>query len=154
MARLTNFAYGMIITIGVFAVLFAFASKLMLNYSVPIPAEHNETFIQLSNMTAIDEQTEDLKEIAFKENINASTSFLGRLEEKFDIIGLYFTRGYKAVQIFPKTVGIFTGMVSSLLSSNAHILGIAAAALRFIIISLVIVAVVGVIISLLVKWWI
>lgn len=154
MPRLTNFVYGMIIAIGCFAVLFGFASKIMNNYAVPIPEKYNKTFIQLSNMTGIDEQTEELKEITFKEDPNATSTFFGRLEEKFDILGLYFTRGYKGIMIFPRTIGIFTGMVNAILDSNVNLFGTATISLRFIILSLVIVAAIGVIISVLVKWWI
>lgn len=154
MTKLSNFVYGMIIVIGVFAVLFSFASKTVVNYGVPVPTKYNQSFIALSNMTAIDEQTTELKEATFKEDPNATSGFFGRLEEKFDILGLFFTRGYKAVMIFPRTIGVFNSMVNVILDSNVNLFGTATVSLRFMITSLVIVAMISVIIAVLVKWWI
>lgn len=154
MTKLSNFMYGMIIVIGIFAVLFSFASKAVTNYGVPVPDKYNESFIALSNMTVIDEQTNELKETAFKEDSNSSSSFFGRLEEKFDILGLFYIKGYKAVMIFPRTISIFNTMVNVILDSNVNLFGTATVSLRFIITSLVMVAIISVILSILTKWWV
>lgn len=152
--KLSNFVYSMIIIIGVFGVFFGFASKLVNNYDVDVPEKYNQSFIALSNMTAIDEHTEAIKEVTLAEDPNATSSFFGRLEEKFDIIGLYFTKGYKGVKIFPRTIKVFNGMVSAILDTNVNLFGTATISLRFMVTSLVLVAVLSLIIGILVKWWI
>lgn len=154
MPKLTTFMYGMIISIAVFTVLFSVGSKLIVNYNVPIPAQHNATFVAMTNMTAINEQTADLKAKALKEDVNKTTGFFGQLEERFDILGLYFQRGYKTAQIIPRTTNIFFTMVDAILDSNLNLFGIATVSLRFMIMNLVLVAIIGVIIALLVKWWV
>lgn len=146
--------YGIILIVGIFAIYFGFASAMVNSYSVPIPTKYNDTFVKLSNMTVINEQTEALKQTTLKEDENATSGFFGRLEEKFDIAGLFFMKGYKAVQIFPKTIGVFSSMVDTILDSGSIVFGSAIVSVRFIVTSLIIVAVIAAVLAILIKWWI
>lgn len=153
MVKLSDFMYGMIITIGVFAVLFAFTSKLVVNYGVSVPSNYNKTFMALSNMTPIESQTNELKTEALQEN-GSSSGFFGRIQDRFDISGLFFIRGLRALNVFPKTINVFTNMVDMILDNDVNLFGTATVSIRFIVVSLVIVALISVIVAALVKWWV
>lgn len=154
MVKVSNFMYGMILTIGIFAVLFGFASKMANNYGVTVPGKYNQTFAVLSNMTPIDDTTETLKETTLTEDTNQTASFFGRIQERFDISGLFFIRGLKALKVFPNTINIFSNMVDALLDNEVNLFGTATVSLRFIVVSMVIVAIMSLIIAAIVKWWI
>lgn len=151
--KISNFVYGMIISVGIFTVFFIFAADTLLNYGVTIPEQYNTTFTKLSNMSAMDDQTLAIKEATLREDANATSGFFGRLEVLSDILGIYYSRGYQAVTLVPNTVDVALDMSNSVLDTN-NLWGTAGPALRFIVTSLIIVAVMFLIISILVKWWV
>ena len=153
MARLSDFIYGMIIVVGVMSVFFGFASITMNQYGVTVPDKYNETFQVLSNMTAIDDQTQAFKETTLDEDENKTSSWLGSLADKADIIGNYFSQGYRTVRLVPDTVDVFNGMVDASLDTNVNMYGSATTSLRFIVTSLALMFLVIGIASLLLKWY-
>lgn len=144
----------MILVVGIFGVLWGFNAKLMQNYGVSVPQQYNETFQIITDTSGIDNTTAELKSLAFKDDVNRSTSFFGRLEERFDILGLYFKLGYETISLTPKSIKIFVLMSDSVLDSNTNLLGTATRSIRFMIISAILVAFIFLLIAVAVKWWV
>lgn len=153
MPQLSSFVYGMILFVGIMAVFFGFASMTMNQYGVTVPTKYNQTFTTLSNMTAINEQTEALKVTTLDEDQNATSSKFGVFTDLADIVGIYFTKGYRTAKLIPNTLGVFNDMVDASLDTNVNMYGSATLSLRFIVGSLILMFIVFGIASILLKWW-
>lgn len=148
MAKISNFMYAMILTIGVFAIMAGFLGQFFTNYNIALPAKYNETIDAFKNASAINVYVEQQKTDSLAED-SGQKSILG---EAADILGFWFERGYSALKASKNIVELFTSLVGLGIESLSGFIGISAAPLKFILISLVVVAiVVGVILSTLVK---
>lgn len=152
--KASNFIIAIILIVGIFGVIWGFVSKLMINYNVAVPSQHNETFQKITDTSGIDNVTMELKQNAFKDNVNKSTTFFGKLEDRFDILGLYFRLGYETIRLAPKSIGVFTLMSDSVLDSNTNLLGSSAPYLRFMGVAIILILFVFLIIAVAVKWWV
>lgn len=146
----SNLVIGMLIVVAIFSPLFLGLSKLTTNYGVTIPERYNDTFTTLSDMSTMDDYTEELKSSVMNEEEPPKTL----IGEAIDILGKYFERGYKTLQLVPKTLGVFTGMVNAILDTNINLFGTATLSLRFLAISIVAMGIVFAIVAVLVKWWV
>jgi len=153
MAELTNFMIGTILVVGIFATLFVFSSHAFQQYNVVVPEQYNRTFLILSNMTPMEGLTKDLKTTALKENSSEIQGFWGNLADRLDLEGLFFVQAYKAARVLPKTLSVFASMVESVLDSGASMFGIATPSIRFIVLSLVVVVIIGAFLAVILKWW-
>lgn len=152
--RISYFIIGLAVFIAVSGVLWGFHAKMMENYGVTVPAQYNKTFQEITDMSGIDNTTAELKSLAFKDDVNKSKSFFGRLEEKYDILGLYFELGYETVGLTPKSLKIFNTMSDSMIDSNSNILGSAGPYLRFLGVSIVVILLIFLLVAIAVKWWV
>jgi len=148
MAKASDFMYGMILSIGILAVITIFLSQLFTNYAVTIPAEHNKTLTLMSNISSVNVYVEEQKEQALSETEKEKT-LLGNV---LDILGFWFERGVKTLKLIPNILGLFSSIASAGINSASSILGIAAGPLKFIVISMATVfLIIGVIISAFLK---
>lgn len=148
MAKASDFMYGMIISIGIISVLTIFLSQLFTNYSISVPAEHNDTLNLMSDISSINDYVEEQKEQALSETEKDKTL----LGEALDIIGFWFERGVKTLKLIPDILTLFETIINAGINSVSGLLGITTAALRFMAVSIVTVFIIlGVIISALLK---
>lgn len=149
MAKISNFMYGMVLSIGLFAILSLVLGQLFVNYNVALPGKYNQTISQFTNTTAISSYVKEQKTATLAEESGQKSN---PLSEAFDILGYWFERGYSALKASRNIIELFTTLVDLGINSISEFIGIAAEPLKFIIISLVVVAIViGVILSTLVK---
>lgn len=130
MAELSKIVYAMIAIVAVFAILFTWQSNLIVSYNKELPNEYNETFQLMSNMKNISDQVGDYKELALSESNEDASPF----SQFVDIIGKYFERGVKIIQLVPNMLNLIDTMLQSILGSNVNLLGIAVTPLNFLVI--------------------
>lgn len=147
--KASNFLYGLIFVVGVFMVLWGFSAQMMVNYGVPVPNKYNDTFTVLTDRTMIDQTTAELKSATLDEDQPPKTL----VGESIDIIGKYFERGLKTVRLVTNTGAIFTSIVDAILDTNVNLFGEATVSLKFIVLSVFIVAIVFLILGALIKWY-
>lgn len=152
--RASNFIISIIFIIAVFGVLWGFNSKLMVNYGVSVPSKYNETFQIITNTSGIDSTLQELKASSLKDTSNRTNTFLGKLSDKLDVIGLYFKLGYETMSITPKSMRIFTTMSDSVLDSNTNLLGSSTPYINFLIYSLILVGFIFLLVAIIIKWWV
>lgn len=148
--KASNFIIGLLLITAIFTPLFMWLSALLNNYGVDVPDKYNNTFTTLSDMSTMDSYTEEYKTSLMNEDEPPKTL----IGEAIDIVGKYFERGYKTLQLVPKTLGVFTGMVNGILDSNVNLFGTATLSLKFLATSVVAILLLFGIVSVLVKWWV
>ncbi len=146
--KASNFIIALIIIAGIFTPLFSFIVEFAVNYGVSVPVQYNQTFASIQDKTGINTYTETLKESTYNEN-EPPKSVIG---EAVDILGKYFERGYKTVQLIPSVISLFENMLNDILGTNNIIFGNAGAIIYFIVISIISVGFTFLLISALIKW--
>ena len=149
MAKLSSFMYGMILSVGLFAILSVVLGQLFVNYAVPLTSGYNTTFAALANTTGVASIVEEQKAATLTEGSNAPKSLVG---QAFDILGFWFERGFAALKGVGNSIGLFYTITDVSLNSLTQYLGFSIEPLRFMIGALIVVAItIGIILSTLVK---
>ena len=148
--RASDFMFSLVLTVGIMAIMGSFFTSTFITNNVAINSTYNRT---LNSMQDINQTTalilEQKKDTFIETNVTTSKNIIS---EFLDIVGWWFEKGVLVIKLIPKSLQLAVNMLDVGLNSIASILGIAYNPIRFIIISLLTVAVIFFILAVLVKW--
>lgn len=151
--QISSLLISLVIVVGFTAVIWGFASNLMINNAVAVPAQYNESFQTIINQTNdLNNVRDDLKAQTFQDNTNVTQTWFQQIANIPDVIGAYFSQGTKIIRLSLSSVDTMTVMTDTLQDSNSNVLGSSGSVLQYIIISLLLLAIAWLIIQAFIKW--
>jgi len=136
--KITNFIIALILVGVAIGIITLFLSDINQNYQTNLDSTDLVTYNQLNNITQL---TEDIESAANDQGENTGV---------LDIIGNYFSRGYKALRLAGSSIDIFDSMSNTAIDQAG--LGVTGGLLKTAISSIVLVLIIiGVLIAAIVK---
>lgn len=146
--KASRFMFGVIISITILAIMGSFVSTMVINYDKELPDKFNSSLQTMKETDQISSELSVQKEKTLNEDASTEGDDGGGF---FDIVGFWLSNGIRAVKSTKTSFSLFSSMMTDGLDASSEALGIAYEPLRFMIASLLIIAITFIIMSALIK---